>query len=591
MHKRIALLFLLCSSVVVGFSQKKKTTVHEYIETYQELAVSEMERVGIPASITLAQGILESANGNSRLSTKGNNHFGIKCKKNWTGNTIYADDDELNECFRAYSTAKESYIDHSSFLMENRRYAFLFDLKPDDYKGWAKGLRKAGYATNPKYADILIVLIERHELNKLDRKERIKKKVKKKDIPTSSPDPIIKKKGELFKFNGIPATMVIEGQSAVSIATSFGLRPRQFYKYNDLKEGSDVVPSSIVYLKPKHRKAKEAYHIVTAGQTMYAISQQFGIKLKHLYKKNRMKPGQEPAIGQTIWMRRKRRRTPELRDPKTETEVKLPAVEETKKEPYSEKPMVTIVPGENNNFEKPKKENKTAPVDLIEIDPKPEGKAEELKEAPKATTPKEDPKDDFVEKEGSEKYNVEIENKNKETNYNKKQLDDVQYHEVQKGETLFAISRKYGKSVDQIKELNDLKNYSLNVGQKLIINQNFKEATPDTENTNFYHEVQKGESLFSIAKQYNISVDDLKKLNGMSTDVLSVGTKLLVSKAGKVEQKNAEKVTTNIIYHTVEKGDTLYSISRKYDVKVDAIKKLNSLTDATLSVGQKLRVK
>jgi LysM repeat protein len=587
MHKRIVLLFSLCGVVLAGYSQKKKTTVHEYIETYQELAVSEMERTGIPASITLAQGILESANGNSRLSTKGNNHFGIKCKKNWTGNTIYADDDELNECFRAYKSAKDSYIDHSAFLMENSRYAFLFDLKPDDYKGWARGLKKAGYATNPKYADILIVLIERHELNKLDKKERIKKKKKKKEIPVSRPDPILKKKGELFKFNGIPATMVMEGQSAVSISTTFGLRPKQFYRYNDLKAGSDVVPGSIVYLKPKRRKAKEAYHIVTAGQTMYAISQQFGIKLKHLYKKNRMKPGQEPAIGQTIYLRRKRRRAPELRDPSKETKVAIPTADAVKKEPYSEKPMVTIVPGENEKYETPKKENKTEPVDLIEVDPKSEYKVEK----PKKEEKKEESKDVFVEKDGDEKYNVEIENKNKETNYNKMQLDDVQYHEVQKGETLFAISRKYGKSVQLIKELNDLKDYNLSVGQKLIINQNFKEPTLDTENTNFYHEVQKGESLYKIAKLYNMSVDALKKLNNISNDALNIGQKLLVSKAAKTTQNNTEKVTTNVVYHTVEKGDTLYSISRKYNVKVDAIKELNKLSDNTLSVGQKLRIK
>lgn len=587
MHKRIALLFLLCSVVLIGFSQKKKTTVQEYIETYQDLAVSEMERTGIPASITLAQGILESANGNSRLSTKGNNHFGIKCKKNWTGSTIYADDDELNECFRAYKTAKESYIDHSSFLMENRRYAFLFDLKPNDYKGWARGLKKAGYATNPKYADILIVLIERHELDKLDKKERIKrekKKEKKKEIPTERPDPILKKKGELFKFNGIPATMVMDGQSAVSISNTYGLRPRQLYKYNDLKAGSDVVPGSIVYLKPKRRKAKEAYHIVTAGQTMYAISQQFGIKLKHLYKKNRMKPGQEPVIGATIYLRRKRGSAPELRDPKAEAQVTLPKADEVKKEPYSEKPMVTITPGEDNKLDKPKRDNKTEPVELIEVDPK----KEETKET---KTTKEESKDNFVEKGGDEKYNVEIENKNKETNYNKKQLDDVQYHEVQKGETLFAISRKYGKSVAQIKQLNDLKSYALNVGQKLIINQNFKETAPDTENTNFYHEVQKGESLFKVAKKYNISVGELKKLNDLSSDALSVGQKLLVSKAGKSASNDTEKVTTNVTYHTVEKGETLYSISRKYGVKVDTIKRLNSLKDVTLSVGQKLRIK
>lgn len=587
MHKRIAILLLLCGAVLTGFGQKKKTTVQEYIETYQDLAVSEMERTGIPASITLAQGILESANGNSRLSTDGNNHFGIKCKKNWTGNTIYADDDELNECFRAYKTAKESYIDHSAFLMENNRYAFLFDLEPDDYKGWAHGLKKAGYATNPKYADILIVLIDRHELHKLDRKERFKKPTKKEEVPVTKPDPIIQKKGELFRFNNIPATMVIEGQSVTSIARSYGLRPHQLYKYNDLKDGSDIVPGSIIYLKPKRRRAKEAYHTVTAGQTMYAISQQFGIKLKHLYKKNRMKPGEEPAIGQVIYMRRKRRRAPELRDPSAEAKVTLPPTEEVKKEPYEEKPAVVIKPGEEQSYEAPKKENKTESIDLLEAE------KEQPKEAPKQVEKKkkEEPKDEFVEKEGDEKYNVEIENKNKETNYNKKQLDNVEYHEVQKGETLFAISRKYSKSVEQLKELNGLKDYNLSVGQKLIINENFKEKEPDTENTNFYHEVKKGETLYSIALLYNMSVDELKKLNNISDNALSVGDKLLVSKAEKVETKKAEKVTTNSVYHTVEKGDTLYSISRKYDVSVDDIKKLNNLTDNALSVGQKLKVK
>ncbi len=585
MHKKVILFVALCIWVVMGFAQKTKMTVHEYIEMYQDLAVSEMERAGIPASITLAQGILESSNGNSRLATDGNNHFGIKCKKNWTGTTIYADDDELHECFRGYPTAKDSYIDHSTFLLENNRYAFLFDLEPNDYKGWAHGLKKAGYATNPKYADILISLIERHELHKLDKKERIKHN-KPKDSPVPDapkPDPILQKKSDFFKFNGILATKVIDGQNPTSIAQAYNLRPKQLYKYNDLNEGSDVVPGTIVYLKPKHRKGSEAYHTVAVGETMHSISQAYGIKLKHLYKKNRMEAGTEPAIGQVVYMRRKRRTPPELRQAGDEIALAVPAPA-SKQPEYKEQPAVIIAPNNSNSIDVESVINQPKTQETQEVDIIQDKKTKPVKETKKEP--------EYVEKErGGNSYDVTIEEKNKELSIDKKQLDNVEYHTVQAGETLFAISRKYGKSVDQLKQLNNLSDYTLSVGQKLIINENFKEKQPDTESTNFYHEVQKGETLYAIAKKYNMGVDEIKQLNNLGDVALSVGQKLMVSKATKPQSKTTEAVTTNFVYHTVEKGETLYAISRKYSVKVDDIKKLNNLGDAAISVGQKLRVK
>ncbi|MGV3596756.1 MAG: LysM peptidoglycan-binding domain-containing protein [Bacteroidota bacterium] len=568
MLKKTALLMLLCVWLTAAFAQTKKMTVQEYIDTYKELAVGEMERARIPASITLAQGILESANGNSRLATEGNNHFGIKCKKNWTGNTIYADDDELHECFRAYATAKESYVDHSTFLIENARYAFLFDLEITDYKGWAKGLKQAGYATNPQYAEILIGLIERHELHKLDKNEPLPKK---NDEIKPKPDPIVQTAGELFRFNGIPATKVMEGQTAISIAQVYGLLPRQFYRYNDMKEGSDVVPGSIVYLKPKHRKGTEAYHTVKTGETMYSISQLYGVKLKYLYSFNRMKEDTEPAIGQIVYLRRKRRTPPELRVEGAETIIRIPFADTLKTEPYIERPEVVIKP----NDPAPKKE-KTK-------------KEEPVEQAPVA---KEEKKPVFVEKKTDEKYDVQIEEKNKEYRIDKKQLDNVEYHVVQKGETLFAIARKYGKSVEQLKQLNHLSDFGLKEGQKIIVNQNFKEKEPDTKTTDFYHEVQKGETLFGIAKKYNMTVDELKKLNNLGDSPISVGMRLVVSKAElKSENTKSETVTTNFTYHTVAQGETLYAIARKYGVKVDDIKKLNNLGEGAIKPGDKLRVK
>lgn len=559
---------LLCVWLAAAFAQTKKMTVQEYIDTYKELAVGEMERARIPASITLAQGILESANGNSRLATEGNNHFGIKCKKNWTGNTIYADDDELHECFRAYATAKESYVDHSTFLIENARYAFLFDLEITDYKGWAKGLKQAGYATNPQYAEILIGLIERHELHKLDKNEPLPKK---NDEIKPKPDPIVQTAGELFRFNGIPATKVMEGQTAISIAQVYGLLPRQFYRYNDMKEGSDVVPGSIVYLKPKHRKGTEAYHTVKTGETMYSISQLYGVKLKYLYSFNRMKEDTEPAIGQIVYLRRKRRTPPELRVEGAETIIRIPFADTLKTEPYIERPEVVIKPNEPApKKDKPKKEE---PVEQVPV-------------------AKEEKKPVFVEKKTDEKYDVQIEEKNKEYRIDKKQLDNVEYHVVQKGETLFAIARKYGKSVEQLKQLNHLSDFGLKEGQKIIVNQNFAEKEPDTKTTDFYHEVQKGETLFGIAKKYNMTVDELKKLNNLGDSPISVGMRLVVSKAElKSENTKSETVTTNFTYHTVAQGETLYAIARKYGVKVDDIKKLNNLGEGAIKPGDKLRVK
>lgn len=164
---RLSILIVFCTTSVILLAQSKSRS--QYIEEYHELAIKEMNRVGIPASITLAQGMLESGNGNSTLARKSNNHFGIKCHNDWKGKRVYHDDDRKGECFRKYKTVYQSYIDHSDFLTGKQRYASLFELKTTDYKGWAKGLKKAGYATDPKYAHRLIEIIEENNLDRFDR--------------------------------------------------------------------------------------------------------------------------------------------------------------------------------------------------------------------------------------------------------------------------------------------------------------------------------------------------------------------------------------------------------------------------------------
>jgi hypothetical protein len=156
----IAILFSFFSLAVLG----QRLTIEEYVEQFKDVAMNEMRRSGVPASITLAQGILESENGNSELVKKSNNHFGIKCKSNWTGESVTHDDDANGECFRAYTNAGDSYRDHSDFLKANQRYASLFKLDAADYAGWARGLKRAGYATNPRYPELLIKYIEQNNL-------------------------------------------------------------------------------------------------------------------------------------------------------------------------------------------------------------------------------------------------------------------------------------------------------------------------------------------------------------------------------------------------------------------------------------------
>lgn len=283
----------------------------EYIQRYQQLAIEEMIRSGIPASITIAQGILESNNGNSELARKSNNHFGIKCKKGWKGKKVYYDDDHRNECFRSYKTAEESYIDHSNFLLENPRYRFLFDLKPTDYKGWAKGLKKAGYATAHDYDKRLIKIIEQEKLYLLDKKMPInqlanfeQKAIGRDGVHNAlviSPFNTHKK----LKINGLKAVIAHEEDSYELIAKEFGLNSWELYRYNDQVAGYRPVPQEVVYLQRKKRRASKSKptHMVEAGESLHYISQLYGIRLKPLQRRNHMAQGEIPRPGQIIKLR------------------------------------------------------------------------------------------------------------------------------------------------------------------------------------------------------------------------------------------------------------------------------------------------
>lgn len=425
MKRLIQCMFLL----VVGASVKAQTiSIEEYVNTYKEIAIKEMVRTGVPAAITLAQGIVETENGNSALVKKSNNHFGIKCKETWTGPSVSHDDDAPGECFRKYNNAEESYIDHSNFLRTRKHYDFLFTLDPTDYKAWAYGLKKAGYATNPKYPDLLIKYIETYNLNDysmiaMGRKKADEPIIVKTEQPVAPPTttttvqvveppkpvvskpttpvqpqpvvvaapPVVKveeKKpavqyptGE-FKINETRVIYAVKGIAFLAIAQQYNIPLKYIYDFNDLQEKELVEKDQLIYLQRKRRTGANPTHLVAAGETLYDIAQMQGIRLDALMQLNFLTVGQQPAEGEQLYLQSPAPAAPKL-SPKKTTSMNLPA---------------TI-------------ENNVVSVSEIEV------------------------------------------------------------HIVQPKETLYSISKKYEVSAAQIQEWNHLNGTDLKEGMELIINK------------------------------------------------------------------------------------------------------------------------
>jgi LysM repeat protein len=276
-----------------------------YIEKYKVTAVKKMLEHGIPASITLAQGILESGAGQSDLAKEANNHFGIKCHKGWTGGTYIMDDDKKNECFRKYKSASESFEDHSLFLTTRSRYAFLFEYNVTEYKKWAHGLKKAGYATNPKYAHLLIKVIEDNNLQQYDKikdiselgvkeeepAELIAKEDPKVDVPKTDFKPVSVSKTQrlIYENEGVKYVLAVKGDTFENIAHEFGVYTWQIRKYNEADKKTPIQAGDFIYIEKKNRKAKVKFHIVQRNETLRSISQKYAVRVKNIKKMNGIK--------------------------------------------------------------------------------------------------------------------------------------------------------------------------------------------------------------------------------------------------------------------------------------------------------------
>ena len=304
-----------------GTGSEPVATNETYIAQWQGEALRQMEKYGIPASITLAQGILESGNGVSELAKRSNNHFGIKCHSTWTGKRTYHDDDEKGECFRVYDHARDSYEDHSHFLLRDR-YARLFELDPTDYKGWAKGLKACGYATDPAYADRLITLIEKHELHVLDEpggtwsgggdavasndagsdEGAPRRNVREHDVVRKASGgggtvEVGNRHRVRTTVHGVQFVYAEAGDTQASLAKDLDLMPWQIRTYNEVGKQHEFLQGDRIYMQPKKGHAATPWHTVRQGQNLWQIAQMHGIRTPALARKNNLKPNKVPRPG------------------------------------------------------------------------------------------------------------------------------------------------------------------------------------------------------------------------------------------------------------------------------------------------------
>ena len=424
----------------VSWSAAELGDQEDYIARFRKIAMQEMERSGVPASIKLAQGILESNSGKSYLARTAKNHFGIKCGSNWKGDAVYREDDDYDDrgkltksCFRKYDNADASFIAHSEFLRDpgkSFRYGFLFRLRPTDYKGWAKGLRKSGYATNPRYPELLIALIERHDLQQYDVPGRID--------PVNIDVPIEEAITGILAANDVNYFMADAPITLEQVARQVDLSVRRLLEYNErlVAGGETVSPSQRVFIQKKRRsyRGPEKTHRVAPGEDLYDIAQLYGLRLRNLARRNRIGEQANPATGEEIKLRGGRVRTaPRLERPG----------EEADRPPMGPAPDPTVptTPAQEDedgflDMGTPVSPNTPRP----EPEPRPVTAPAQPVIEPPVGTPATSPNQPAA-----------------------------GYHAVQAGETLYAISRRYGVPVDTLKRLNALTGNTISVGQQLRI--------------------------------------------------------------------------------------------------------------------------
>lgn len=505
--KQIVTAIALLVNIQAQAQQKDSSAIVSYIRLYKDIAIEEMKRSGIPASITLGQGIHESSFGTSYLAQNTNNHFGIKCKETWTGKTFKYTDDAPNECFRVYDNVTQSYKDHTDFLTGRSRYAALFMLDKNDYKGWAMGLKKAGYATNPKYADILIKTIEDYQLYLFDRNENPNYILPKQNKPIVETDdgenynvmdslevennnlipqtvstkpvtevkvPVLPKPDftkpvnkKITKVNNVNSVKLNKGETIDLIANVLKIEKTDLLLFNDITEEGMVKEGDLLFLAQKKKNNKEGTYKMKTDDNMWRIAQKKGIRLSSLLKMNKLEAGEEPVAKTSICLKGKVKEKPELRK-----------INEIKKDTV--KTITKSIVRANDTVYPSIKEPLKSTVDSSKLLPwESDTKLLEEKKAvvyPKKDTivkiVKQDEKEAAVEEEFSTKPIVNIAEKTvypAVTEYDKLPKSSSGKHLVVKGDTMYNISKRYNISITEIMEWNNLSDQSVKLGQVLKI--------------------------------------------------------------------------------------------------------------------------
>ncbi len=579
---------ILYALVTIGFclqcttnvqAQDSDLTVDEYIAMYKDMAIQEMERSGIPASITLAQGIHESAFGNSTLAKKANNHFGIKCANDWDGETYYKwDDDAQKSCFRIYDNAKSSYLDHTDLLLKRDRYAFLFKYDRRDYKSWAKGLRKAGYATDPNYPNKLIVTIEKNDLAQYDKAtgtlvfdtelEGVE------DILLSEDGKPLRTKKRSFLFtsykagfqkeNGSSYAIGKAGESALAAAKRFGIPYSKFLRFNDLNDGDQLMYNQYIYLQPKKAKYKgsKAFHKVEKDETMYEIAQYYGVRLSTLYNKNLLEEGEEPVNGELILLKDKAAKKPKLR---SKNHIDLQPTEDNPTISSNKVPLTT----DNKNT------TTQGQVKIPTVErPKPQAvvlntptyDSDVYADSSHINTATQNDSIRLKALENSAKRDQELTNNNPTTTV----VVNNPY-----GNTTTTVVTNPVENATTTVVTNPVENTPTKVvdNQAIFGGSNSNSTTTNTNNNpygNTSNPYENNTNPTTVYPNPNTTVVTNNPTNNTTTTIIV---------------NNPTSVT-----HIVKSGDTLYSIFRKYNTPVDEIKKMNNLDSNVLTIGQQLKI-
>lgn len=477
--------FVLVFGFLIGcmpLLKAQKLSTQQYISVYKDLAISEMKRTGVPASIKLAQGILETQSGNGWLVLNSNNHFGIKCKNNWTGASVSYDDDARNECFRKYSTASDSYRDHSEFLKNNPRYSFLFQFQADDYKSWAYGLKQAGYATSKTYPQQLIKIIEDYNLQQytLEGEGIVKAGSGNRDQADAAPDTRAYQPGRaaavtpaaapakagtasvpqgVFEINSRKVLFLPAGTALIEVANKHKKKLRNLVRYNDLPNDNPLPKDMFIYLEKKGKSGKDDYHVVAAGESMYDIAQAEGIQLRWLRRRNKMIEGQEPLAGQKLALGGYASGTPRL--------AKAAPKEDPTKGDFSPREVVNDVKAEIERQQEianqqAAQQATAAPAQQPAQQQQsglPAGMMEDLKKVADVT-----PGSNTARNTSPKPATAPAAPATAPT-----PQATAQYHDVQPKETLYGIAKRYNVSVEQLQQWNHLEANDIKIGQRLQV--------------------------------------------------------------------------------------------------------------------------